>query len=155
VIANGQFIYTIESYSSKTSTTLRRYKTYERYVFSSSTTMTTLINTGTAATTPPVKINPISISPGYIDDDNQIEINSVISTTLSATGGVGSPYTFTTSSGSLPTGFTLATNGLLSGTASSSPESVSFTVQATDGSGNTGIKLYNVSVVDSSSGGGG
>lgn len=155
VIANGQFIYTIESYSSKTSTTLRRYKTYERYVFSSSTTMTTLINTGTAATTPPVKINPISISPGYIDDDNQIEINSIISTTLSATGGVGSPYTFTTSSGSLPTGFTLATNGLLSGTASSSPESVSFTVQATDGSGNTGTKVYNVEVVDSSSGGGG
>lgn len=154
VIANGQFIYTIESYSSKTSTTLRRYKTYERYVFSSATTMTTLINTGTAATTLPVKVNPISISPGAVDDDNQIEINSLSTTQFSATGGVGSPYTYSKASGTLPSGLTLDSSGLLTGTTSPSTESVSFTIQAVDSGGNIGTKLYNVSVVDSSSGGG-
>lgn len=155
VIANGQFIYTIESYASKTSTSLRRYKTYERFVFSSSTAMTTLINTGTAATTLPVKVNPISITPGYIDGDNQIEINSEISTQFSATGGIGSPYTFSTSSGTLPTGLTLDTSGLLSGTVSSSPESASFTIQVVDSGGNVATKLFNVEIVDTSGGGGG
>lgn len=155
VIANGQFIYTIESYSSKTSTTLRRYKTYERYVFSSATTMTTLITTGTAATTLPVKVRPISISPGAVDNDNQIEINSPSATQFSATGGAGPPYTYSTASGTLPSGLTLDSSGLLTGTTSPYTESVSFTIQAVDSSGNIGTKLYNVSVVDSSSGGGG
>src|SRR5262249_26065469 len=48
-----------------------------------------------------------------------------------ATGGAGSPYTFTLVSGSLPNGLTLATNGALAGT----PIVVGmlrFTVQATD-----------------------
>jgi hypothetical protein len=117
--------------------------------------MTTLINTGTAATTPPVKINPISISPGYIDDDNQIEISTFFTTTFVATGGVGEPYTFSTSSGSLPTGFILNPDGGFYGTTPASPTTSTFTIQAVDIDGNTGTKLYNVSVVDSSSGGGG
>jgi hypothetical protein len=142
VIANGQFIYTIESYSSKTSTTLRRYKTYERYVFSSSTTMTTLINTGTAATTLPVKVNPISISPGFVDGDNLIETGVVYSEQFSASGGNGGPYTFSISTGSLFTGWSLSAAGLLAGNSPSGVETATFTIQAQDSAGTVGTKQY-------------
>src|SRR5262249_49142223 len=41
---------------------------------------------------------------------------SLFNQNLTATGGAGSPYSFTLVSGSLPNGLTLATNGALTGT---------------------------------------
>ena len=56
--------------------------------------------------------------------------NSAYSTTLSATGGTA-PYTWSITSGSLPAGLNLATNGILSGVPNASGN-FSFTIKATD-----------------------
>lgn len=66
------------------------------------------------------------------------------SQTLSASGGV-SPYSFTLSVGSLPSGLALSTGGALSGTPT---EAGSFpvTVTATDANGQTGSRAYTLVV---------
>jgi arabinan endo-1,5-alpha-L-arabinosidase len=56
------------------------------------------------------------------------------STTLTATGGTGTGYAWTSSGGTLPAGLTLASSGLLSGTPTTAG-SFSFTAQVTDSSG--------------------
>lgn len=56
--------------------------------------------------------------------------NVQYSETLTAQGGTA-PYTWTVSSGQLPTGFTLSSAGVLSGV-SSAPGDFNFTVQVTD-----------------------
>lgn len=56
--------------------------------------------------------------------------NTAYSTTLSANGGT-SPYTWSLSGGALPTGFTLASNGTLSGTTSATGP-FTFTAQVKD-----------------------
>ena len=63
--------------------------------------------------------------------------------TISATGGTGS-YTFT-STGTLPTGLTLSSTGVLSGTPAV-PGIYNFTVTATDTLGATGSKSYMVAI---------
>jgi hypothetical protein len=70
---------------------------------------------------------------------------SLFNQNLTATGGAGSPYTFTLVSGSLPNGLTLATNGALTGT----PIVVGmfrFTVQATDNANFTGSQDYTLTI---------
>lgn len=62
------------------------------------------------------------------------------SQTLTATGGTA-PYSFAVTSGTLPAGLTLASNGLLSGTLASAG-GFSFTITATDASGCTGTIAY-------------
>jgi len=61
------------------------------------------------------------------------------STTLSATGGTGTGYSWSLSSGTLPTGFSLSTSGTLSSTGSplASAGSYSFTVKVTDSGGDS------------------
>ena len=61
--------------------------------------------------------------------------------TLTAVGG-NPPYTFTKSSGTLPTGLTLASDGTLSGTPSAAG-AFTFIIQAQDGTGDTGYRTYN------------
>lgn len=58
---------------------------------------------------------------------------------LTATGGVGA-YTWSLTSGTLPTGLTLATNGTISGTppATSAGQTYTFTITVTDSLGATG-----------------
>ena len=63
---------------------------------------------------------------------------------LSASGGNGS-YTYSLSSGALPTGMTLTSSGLLAGTPNAAG-TYSFTVKATDGLGFTGTQAYSTSV---------
>ncbi|PPU76661.1 putative Ig domain-containing protein [Xanthomonas cucurbitae] len=63
---------------------------------------------------------------------------------LSASGGAA-PYTYAISSGVLPAGLSLASNGTLSGTATVEG-SFSFTVQATDANTFTGTQAYTLTV---------
>ncbi len=64
--------------------------------------------------------------------------------TITATGGTA-PYTFAVTSGTLPPGLTLATNGTLSGKPTSAG-SFTFTVTATDHGGATGSQAYTLVV---------
>ncbi|MGI8688107.1 MAG: beta strand repeat-containing protein, partial [Thermomicrobiales bacterium] len=66
------------------------------------------------------------------------------SQTLTATGGTA-PYTFTVTMGTLPTGLSLSTGGLLSGTPTAGG-TFSFTIQAKDANGVTGSQAYTLSV---------
>jgi len=66
------------------------------------------------------------------------------SQTITASGGTG-PYTFAVTSGTLPPGLTLATNGTLSGKPTSAG-SFTFTVTATDHGGATGSRVYTLVV---------
>jgi hypothetical protein len=74
-------------------------------------------------------------------------VYAAYSQTVSATGGT-SPYTFAVTSGSLPTGLTLSSGGVLSGTISAAAQSgtFNFTVTATDHVGLTGSTAYALTV---------
>jgi hypothetical protein len=66
------------------------------------------------------------------------------STTLATSGGSGTGYTWSLSSGSLPDGFTLSPAGVLSSTGSplAPVDSYSFTVQVTDSAGNLATQPF-------------
>jgi hypothetical protein len=70
---------------------------------------------------------------------------SPYSQTLTATGGLGPPYTFQVTSGSLPGGLTLAPSGALTGTPTV-PGMFSFTVQAKDNYNLTGSQNYTLTI---------
>ncbi|WP_455430086.1 putative Ig domain-containing protein [Noviluteimonas caseinilytica] len=63
---------------------------------------------------------------------------------MAAVGGTG-PYTYVVSSGTLPTGLSLASGGALSGTPSVAGTST-FTVSVTDANGNFGSQAYTVAI---------
>jgi hypothetical protein len=65
--------------------------------------------------------------------------------TLTATGGMGGPYTFTVTVGSPPPGLTLASNGVLAGTPTAAG-SFTFTVQVSDTGDFTGTQSYTVAI---------
>jgi hypothetical protein len=67
------------------------------------------------------------------------------SQTLTSSGGVG-PYAFSVASGSLPTGLTLSSTGVLSGTPSAAG-SFTVTVRATDANGCASTRAYTITVV--------
>ncbi|HEX7669621.1 MAG TPA: putative Ig domain-containing protein [Polyangiaceae bacterium] len=70
------------------------------------------------------------------------------STTLTATGGTPS-YTWSLSSGVLPTGLTLSAGGVISGTlavASALPATFSFSARVTDSAGGTAFKAFAITV---------
>jgi uncharacterized repeat protein (TIGR03803 family) len=64
--------------------------------------------------------------------------------TISVAGGIG-PYTFATSSGSLPSGLTLSASGVLSGTPTAEG-TFNFTVTATDSTGTTATQSYLITI---------
>lgn len=66
-------------------------------------------------------------------------------TMITQTGGIGGS-TFTVSSGALPTGMTLSTTGVVSGTPTAAG-TFTFTVTATDANGCTGSRTYELIVV--------
>lgn len=72
--------------------------------------------------------------------------------TITAQGGT-SPYSFSVTSGALPTGCAMSSGGLISGTPSAAA-SYTFTVTVTDGSGFTGFQAFTISVAAPSGGGG-
>ncbi|WP_419746157.1 putative Ig domain-containing protein [Xanthomonas phaseoli] len=69
---------------------------------------------------------------------------SAYSQTLTASGGTAA-YTYAITSGALPAGITLASNGTLSGTATLEG-TFNFTVQATDANSFTGTQAYSLTV---------
>jgi len=71
-------------------------------------------------------------------------VATAYNTALTATGGTG-PYSFAVTSGALPAGVTLATNGTLAGTPSAGG-SFSVTVTATDAGGFTGTRAYTLAI---------
>lgn len=85
-----------------------------------------------------LSVNTTSPLPGAVN-------GVAYSQTLSATGGSGSGYTWSVSSGSLPNGITLSTAGVLSGTASANG-TFNFTAQVTDGASATATKSFTLTV---------
>lgn len=75
----------------------------------------------------PTTVQPLSVSNSSLP---YAITNKAYSATLSAAGGVG-PYTWHLTSGTLPVGLNMATNGTFSGTATSKGKSM-ITVQCTD-----------------------
>ena len=85
----------------------------------------------------------ITLSPSSLPDSI---VGSSYSQTISASGGTGS-YTYTVNVGTLPTGLSLSSDGVISGTPTAAGSS-SFTVLATDTStGCTGQRSYTLNVV--------
>jgi large repetitive protein len=87
----------------------------------------------------------VQVSPGSLPNPM---VGAAYSQTLSASGGTG-PYSFAVSAGGLPTGLTLTTGGVLSGTPTEAG-SFSFTISATDSTGSPGpfigSQAYSVTV---------
>jgi uncharacterized protein YhjY with autotransporter beta-barrel domain len=70
--------------------------------------------------------------------------NTPYSQLITAVGG-NAPYTFAVTSGALPPGIVLETDGLLHGTPTT-PNSYTFTITATDSTANTGFRPYTFSI---------
>jgi len=87
----------------------------------------------------PASCPTITLAPTTLPDGT---LSVAYSQPITATGGT-SPYTFTIILGALPTGLTLTTGGLLSGTPSAAG-SFTFTVKATDNVGCFGTQIYTI-----------
>jgi len=88
---------------------------------------------------PTITLNPAS------DALLPIGINTPYNQTFTATGGCDSSFTFSVTSGALPSGLTLGTDGALSGTATQ-PGDFTFTVTATDSCGCSQSQTYTLKV---------
>jgi hypothetical protein len=93
-----------------------------------------------AATCPVITLNPGTLPNGIL--------GAPYSQTVSGVGGTA-PYTFTVSSGALPSGLTLnATTGMISGTPSAAA-TFTFTITATDTNSCPGSQAYSIVIVGS------
>ena len=100
-----------------------------------------LAATGSRAYTMSVGTFSLAVQPNTLPNGVQ---GTAYNQTLTAVGG-NPPYTFTLSSGALPTGISLAANGAITGTPSAGG-SFTFIIQAQDPDGNSGFRTYNVNV---------
>lgn len=98
-------------------------------------------NTATQQFTLTVAASPLAISNTSLSSGTT---GKAYSNTLTATGGV-SPFTFTVSVGTLPTGLTLTSGGVLSGTPTTAG-SKTFTVKVTDSVGSTATTSFAVTI---------
>ncbi|CAN0409753.1 unnamed protein product, partial [Phaeothamnion confervicola] len=114
--AGGSYTFTIRALDSVNNTGTRSYT----------------VNIGTASLT----VNPSSLP--------NATVSIAYSQSLSASGATGA-VTFTRTAGTLPTGLSLSSGGVISGTPTAAG-SFSFTVQATDTLFNTGTRAYTVTV---------
>lgn len=88
----------------------------------------------------------LSISPTTLTNGM---VGIFYSTQLSTTGGSGTGYTYSLSTGALPPGLSLSSNGLISGTPILSTTSPSeFTVQVTDSLNDSTTQNYTLSISD-------
>ncbi|MGD0152175.1 MAG: putative Ig domain-containing protein [Thermacetogeniaceae bacterium] len=87
-----------------------------------------------AVNAPAITFNPASLPNGTI--------NNTYSQTIAAAGGT-SPYNFSVTSGSLPTGLNMSGGGIISG-APTATGTFSFTITATDSHGFTGSQSYTI-----------
>jgi hypothetical protein len=79
-------------------------------------------------------------------------VGTAYSATITAQGGLA-PYTFAITGGSLPTGLTMTSAGLISGTPSAAG-TFNFTVTVTDANANSGSQGFTIVVNAPASGGG-
>jgi hypothetical protein len=87
---------------------------------------------------------PLSISPSTLPSP---QVGSLYSRTLTATGGLGAPYTFALQSGALPAGLELdPATGTISGTPTAAG-STSFTIRVTDSKANTLDRSYTLNPI--------
>jgi RHS repeat-associated protein len=94
---------------------------------------------GTSSVSPWIQITPTALPGATVGQ-------GAYSQTLTAAGGTA-PYTWNLQSGSsLPSGFTLSSSGVISGTVGATPSSSTFTVVATDSTGATGTRPYTLTV---------
>jgi hypothetical protein len=98
-------------------------------------------NTGSKSYTVTIGSNSLTLNPASLPNGFT---GTVYSQTLTASGGTG-PYTFAITSGALPSGLSLSSAGAITGTPTAGGP-FSFTVQATDGSANTGSRQYTFNV---------
>ncbi|GAB3385469.1 hypothetical protein GCM10027432_18220 [Lysobacter fragariae] len=89
-----------------------------------------------AVTAPTITLAPTTLPGGAV--------GSAYNQSITAVGGT-SPYTFALQVGALPSGMSLSTTGVLSGTPTSAG-SFNFTVQATDANGFTGSQAYTLAI---------
>jgi uncharacterized protein YhjY with autotransporter beta-barrel domain len=101
----------------------------------------TVGNTGSHAYSVTIGTSSLTINPASLPPGMQ---NVAYSQTVTGSGGTG-PYTFALLSGTLPTGLTISSGGVISGTPTGSGLS-NFTVGATDTVGNTGSHAYSVNI---------
>jgi hypothetical protein len=73
-------------------------------------------------------------------------VGNSYSQSLTATGGTA-PYTWTTTSGTLPAGLSLSSNGVISGTPTTLSGSTSVTFEVTDSTGATAVATLPITVV--------
>ena len=102
---------------------------------------------GYTGTSPSYTITPVcptvSLTPATLPSAN---VSSAYNQTVTASGGI-SPYTYAVSSGSLPTGLTLSSAGVISGTSTSSNGAgANVTIRATDANGCQGSLAYTLIV---------
>ena len=111
----------------------------------SSTCLDLAGNTASDSRTFKIDKTPMVLSPSMAPNPTWLQ---PYSTAITASGGI-SPVTFNMSSGTLPTGLSLASNGVLGGTATDKAqigEQFSFAVTATAFSGNSVTQSYTVTV---------
>lgn len=102
----------------------------------------TLGNIGSQAYSINVGTQSLTISPPTLPAGT---VGAAYNQAVSASGGTG-PYTYSITSGNLPTGLNLASNsGAITGTPSATGQFI-FTVQAVDSSGNSGSQSYAVNI---------
>ncbi|MFO1406393.1 MAG: putative Ig domain-containing protein [Steroidobacteraceae bacterium] len=92
---------------------------------------------GTRAYTLTIAVPLIALAPTTLPNGRQ---NVAYSRTLTSSGGTA-PYTYAVTAGALPTGLTLSTGGVLSGTPTVNG-SFAFTVTSTDSQGYSGSRAY-------------
>src|SRR3954454_6474900 len=95
------------------------------------------VNTCGVLACPIITVNPATLPNG--------NVGTAYSQTVSGSGGTA-PYTFTISSGALPTGLVLnSASGAITGTPTTAG-TFTFTITATDANGCTGSRLYTISI---------
>jgi hypothetical protein len=97
----------------------------------------TTSGSGSAAACSTLTLSPATLPGGTI--------GTIYSKTITASGGTGTGYSFSVSSGSLPTGLNLSSTGSLSGTPTAAG-SYSFWVKAVDSGSNAGSQPYSMTI---------
>jgi hypothetical protein len=92
-----------------------------------------------AVSYPPVKVIVATLPTGYVG-------SIYTQTTLAATGGSGTGYTWALSNGSLPVGLSLSTGGVITGKPTGTLGTTNFSVTATDSAQNTGSGSFSITV---------
>jgi hypothetical protein len=97
---------------------------------------------GTQSYTFTVDYPPITILPPTLPDATRLV---PYFQQITASGGT-EPYTFSKLTGNLPSGITISSSGVISGTTTSAPGDYSFTVQALDTNGAPGTQPYTITI---------